>query len=320
MNHASGRLSELIGSSPSVKLTPFFGLSRTPHGLLDMCTPAMAAVLWLGGFPPTPVVLVGIVTAFAGYTAVYALNDIVDCRIDRERFSVSSEDPSYAARVDEILIRHPIARGILSFNSAVIWFIAWAGIALAGAFWLNPFCCLLFLVSSFMETLYCKLLRISHWRIVPSAIVKATGGIAGVYAVDPHPATGFVAILFLWLATWEIGGQNIANDMVDMDTDIKVSARTTLTVLGLNESVFVLLIGVSMATLAGIAVYWFSGKGIGLFYLFGAGVLSWKLLLEPAREVYKSPSPETAASLFNRASYMPAAFLMAALISTALPF
>ena len=63
----------------------FLALSRTPHGILDMATPALGALLWLGAFPPWPVVVIGLLTAFAGYTAVYALNDIIDFRVDKER-------------------------------------------------------------------------------------------------------------------------------------------------------------------------------------------------------------------------------------------
>ncbi|MBI5248981.1 MAG: UbiA family prenyltransferase [Desulfomonile tiedjei] len=314
MNQVSSRFSEALNGLPSINLKLFLGLSRTPHGLLDVCTPAMAALLCLGSFPPASVILVGLMTAFAGYTAVYALNDLIDFRIDKERLTVT-KDPLEVLRVDEVLMRHPVARGALSFRSGIIWFAAWSLIALVGAYWLNPFCALLFLISSSMESLYCKLLRVSHLKIIPSAIVKATGGLAGVYAVAPNPSTGFLAVLFLWLAAWEVGGQNIANDIVDMEEDAKVSALTTLTVLGLPESVFMLLAGVSMAALAGIAIYWVAGNGIGPFYLIGAAVLSWKLLLEPARGVYYDPTPVTAAALFNKASYMPAGFLAVVVVS-----
>ncbi len=56
MNQVSVRLSEWLGGLSSINLRLFFSLSRTPHGLLDMCTPAMAAMLWLGSFPPVSVV------------------------------------------------------------------------------------------------------------------------------------------------------------------------------------------------------------------------------------------------------------------------
>jgi len=67
------------------RLELFLALSRTPHGLLDMTTPCLAALLWLGAFPPFKVILVGLLTVFAGYSAVYALNDLIDYRSDKKK-------------------------------------------------------------------------------------------------------------------------------------------------------------------------------------------------------------------------------------------
>jgi 4-hydroxybenzoate polyprenyltransferase len=276
----------------------FLGLSRTPHGILDVATPAMAALLWLGHFPPLSVVVVGLFAAFAGYTAVYALNDIVDYRIDKQRLT-GTEDSAEIFHVDEIMVRHPLAQGVLSYSSGLAWCAFWAFAAL--------------------ETAYCLLLRVTHLKIIPSAMVKALGGLAGVYAVDPDPSLSFTALLFLWLAAWEVGGQNIANDIVDTDGDARVGARTTSTVKGITESVFRLLVAVSMAAVGGVAIYWVAGAGVDWPYPIGAAILGWLLLLKPAKQVYYDPGPATAATLFNRASYMPAGFLILVLISIYLP-
>ncbi len=115
MNQVSGRVAEVVSIIPSIHWKLFLGLSRTPHGLLDMCTPAMAALLWLGGFPPASVVIVGLITAFSGYTAVYALNDLVDYRSTGKRLS-SRRDRDEPFDVDQILIRHPVAQGALPFQ------------------------------------------------------------------------------------------------------------------------------------------------------------------------------------------------------------
>lgn len=317
-NQPVGQVVEPERSVPVVRWKLFFGLSRTPHGLLDVATPAMAAMLCLGHFPPVSVVVVGLITAFAGYTAVYALNDLVDFRVDQERVA-GTKAPENSHRVDEIMARHPVAQGLLPFRSGFIWFTVWAVVALAGAWWLNPLCAALFVGSAALEITYCKLLRITHLRIIPSAIVKATGGLAGVYAVASSPPMGFVAVLFLWLAAWEVGGQNIPNDIVDMDSDKRVSARTTLTVKGVRESTFRVVAAASMAALGGIAIYWPAGTGLGWIYPAGAAALGWKLLLEPARELYYNPCPATAAALFNRASYMPVAFLVLTVVSIYFP-
>ncbi|HSO67747.1 MAG TPA: hypothetical protein VLP30_07820, partial [Desulfatirhabdiaceae bacterium] len=65
----------------------FMALSRTPHGVIDMATPCFAALIWLGEFPSFGVTLLGLITAFAGYTAVYALNDVIDYANDRMKLA-----------------------------------------------------------------------------------------------------------------------------------------------------------------------------------------------------------------------------------------
>ena len=174
INESANASTEPRGSYRPFKWTLFLGLSRTPHGILDVATPAMAALLWLGHFPSPAVVVVGIITAFAGYTAVYALNDLVDYGIDKERLALR-QDTVELFDVDALMVRYPLAQGALPIYSGLIWCIIWALIALAGAWWLNPVCAAIFVVSALMEMLYCKLLRVTHLKIIPSAIVKASG-------------------------------------------------------------------------------------------------------------------------------------------------
>jgi len=296
----------------------FFGLSRTPHGMLDVATPALGAMLALGHFPEVSVIVVGLITAFAGYTAVYALNDLVDYRVDQQRLALKPEAREHFD-LDTIAIMHPVAQGLLPFRSGLLWFLSWSAVAIAGALWLNPLCAALFLASASLEVIYCKLLKITYLKVLPSALVKASGGLAGVLAVDPNPSVGLVAMLFLWLSAWEVGGQNVANDIVDMKDDTLVAARTTATVKGLRESVFILVSAAAMAAFGGVAIHWFAGAGIGWLYVPGAAVLGWMLLIDPAREVYRDPGPRTAAALFNRASYVPVAFLILVVVSMYVP-
>ncbi len=300
------------GPLRSLKL--FLGLSRTPHGILDVATPAMGALLWLGHFPPVSVVILGLITAFAGYTAVYALNDLVDYHIDKERLKVRDR-PEGISHIDEVMMRHPLAQGALPFGAAIAWFLFWVVTAFVGAWLLNPFCALLLVVSASLEALYCKLLRVTHLKIIPSAIVKATGGLAGVFAVDPTPSWGFVCVLFLWLAAWEVGGQNIANDIVDLEEDKLVGAKTTATVKGISVSVFWSIVGVSMAAFGGVAVYWLAGAGLSPIFPLGAALIGYILLLQPAKELYANPGHSTAAALFNKASYIPSAFLVLTILA-----
>ncbi len=111
----------------------FLALSRTPHGLLDLATPALAALLCYGGLPPFGVIALGLLTGFAGYTAVYALNDVVDYRVDQEKLKAAGPGRK-AGYLDAIFMRHPLAQGQVSFGEGVLWVAAWAAVALAGAY------------------------------------------------------------------------------------------------------------------------------------------------------------------------------------------
>src|SRR4030043_416759 len=94
------------------RLNLFLALSRTPHLLLDLATPGLAALLCLGAFPPFGVTVLGLITVFAGYTAVYALNDVVDHRRDKEKLQrVRSLDTEND--LDVTSVRHPIAQDML---------------------------------------------------------------------------------------------------------------------------------------------------------------------------------------------------------------
>ena len=164
-----------------------------------MTTPALGALLWLGRIPSPRIILLGLVTAFAGYTAVYALNDLVDYRTDREKIARCGL-PCSADDLDAVYVRHPLAQGLLSLTEAVLWTAGWAALALVGALLLNPVCALVFLAGCLAETIYCLLFRVSYLRILLSGVVKTAGGIAAVFAVEPDPSPGFLLVLFLWLA------------------------------------------------------------------------------------------------------------------------
>jgi len=128
------------------RLQLFWALSRTPHGLLDMATPALGALLWLGRFPSFEVIVLGLITTFAGYTAVYALNDVIDYRVDKEKIRLCDQF-DMQCDLDAIGIRHPMAQGYLSFMEGVLWTLAWSIAVILGAYYLNPVCIVIFILG-----------------------------------------------------------------------------------------------------------------------------------------------------------------------------
>uniref|UniRef100_A0A7V6A5I3 Ubiquinone biosynthesis protein UbiA n=1 Tax=Desulfobacca acetoxidans TaxID=60893 RepID=A0A7V6A5I3_9BACT len=302
MNHVP-----LSQPSAAHRLKLFLALSRTPHGLLDLATPGLAALLCLGGFPPARVLLLGIITVFAGYTAVYALNDLVDYRTDIAKIKAGRQIE--AGYLDGVLVRHPMAQGLLSFREGLLWALAWTAVALTGAYLLNPVCALIFLAGAILETVYCLMLRVSHWRTLVSGVVKTLGGIAAAFAVNPQPSPVFLVLLFLWIFTWEIGGQNVPNDWHDLEEDLRWRAQTIPVRYGAGGSARVILASLGatvllLPLLQSASPLPFSWHLKLLSLAAGLG-----LLILPAWRLYLEQERSRATALFNCASYYPLVIL-----------
>jgi 4-hydroxybenzoate polyprenyltransferase len=286
----------------------FWALSRTPHGLLDMATPAFAALLWIGGVPSLYVMVLGLVTTFAGYTAVYALNDVVDHRVDKEKLERGGFQ-DYDDYLDAVLVRHPIAQGFLSVKEGLAWSLAWGILALLGAYMLNPVCAAIFLSGALLESVYCLLWRVSHFRTLVSGGVKTTGALAGVFAVDPNPSLVFILILFLCLFFWEIGGQNIPADWTDVEEDRQLNAQTIPVRFGLDRANFIILWSIVLSMTLTVVLFSVTRVRFEIPYILAGVFTGGYLLLTPAVKLYKTKERREVMTLFNKASYYPVALL-----------
>lgn len=292
----------------------FWALSRTPHGLLDMSTPALGALIWLGTFPPLNTIIIGIITVFAGYTAVYAWNDVIDYRVDQEKASIGSlrEADNY---LDAVLPRHPMAQGLLSLREGLLWALGWSLLATVGAYLLNPVCMLIFLAGCGLEAIYCLMLKVSPIRTIVSGGVKTSGAVAAVFAVDPYPSLLYIIALFLWLFFWEIGGQNIPADWADIEEDRQLQAQTIPVRLGTGYAALILLGCIILALAMNIFVFYHSAVGINPPYVIVSLIAGVYLLLMPALRLYISKERSHAMALFNKASYYPLAMLVVVVIN-----
>ncbi|MBI5442488.1 MAG: UbiA family prenyltransferase [Deltaproteobacteria bacterium] len=286
----------------------FLALSRTPHAVLDLATPALGALLCLGRFPPPQVLGLGLATAFAGYTAVYALNDLVDYRSDcsKAQRGLLAGGPD----LDGLFVRHPMAQGLLTYREGLFWVLAWSLAALGGAYRLSPVCALVFLLAAGTEAAYCLLLRVHHLRTLVSGLVKISGGVAAILAVDPRPSPLFLGAFALWLFLWEIGGQNVPNDLADLEEDRELGARTLPVAVGRDRAASLILAILAAVTLLAPVVVRLSPGPDHLLHAGAAVAAGAYLLLVPALRLFGSGSREDAAALFNRSSYYPLAVLV----------
>ena len=284
-------------------LRKFLALSRSTHGVLDIAMPGFAALLWLGHFPSWPVLAVALVTALAGYTALYALNDIIGVKVDREKFAGAGPNPGYSVEASDL--RYPIAQGKLSLGGGIAWFVGWYLVALAGAWWLNPWLVPLVLAAPVLETVYCLMFKVSWWRVLVSGCVKALGPVAAVLAVVPQPSPAWLALMVAWLIAWEIGGQNIPADWNDVEEDRRVGAKTIPLTFGPKVAARAVILALVATIALSLALPAMSPLPLGWAYLVATFVAGVYLLILPGLALARTHDPRSAARLFDRASLYP---------------
>ncbi|MFZ7125289.1 MAG: UbiA family prenyltransferase [Desulfobacterales bacterium] len=298
------------------KLKLFLALSRTPHGLIDMAAPCFAALLWLGRFPSADVLAIGLITVFAGYTAVYALNDVVGFRSDQEKIRGGALSAAVGeGDLDAMMMRHPMAQGALGFGEGLAWSAAWGAVAIAGAAYLNPVCVVIFLFGCILEAVYCLLWRISPFRTLVSGAVKTAGAVAAVFAVDSTPSPVYVAVLFLAIFLWEIGGQNAPNDWTDLKEDRRFGGKTIPVRLGIDKTADIILGSLFLSVVTSLLLLTLSQARIEPVIYLAAGMAAVYLLLAPAWRLHGSRRAADAMVLFNRASYYPLTLLIVTLLA-----
>lgn len=283
----------------------FFALSRTSHGILDLATPAFCALLWLGGFPELKIILLSIFTAFAAYTAIYALNDLVGMAMDREKFSSNEMNAGYSVEASEL--RYPLARNILSFRSGLLWMMFWLILAGIGSYLLNPTIVIILIAAAILEVVYCLLLKVTYLRTFVSGLVKASGPIAAVFVVDATPSASSLLLLFVWLFFWEIGGQNVPADWNDTVEDKRVNAKTIPIRFGADKAGLIVISSLTITVITSVLLPTISPASLGLPYILVSLVIGFIFLLQPAFQLNKNKDGRYAARLFDKASYYPVA-------------
>lgn len=290
-------------------LKPFLALSRIKHAVLDIATPAFCALLWLGRFPPESVTILSLITAFAGYTAIYALNDIVGYKIDKIKMRHDCGVHQYSVEAGDL--RHPLALGVISYKMAVLWMSFWLLMAGIGAYLLNPHILIIFGVAAACEFAYCMLLRVTHWRILLSGFVKSAGPLSAVLVVDPSPSLASLLLLLFWVFAWEIGGQNIPADWNDREEDERIGAKTIPVKFGEGVSRKIVMCAALLTVISSAFLVIISPLALGATYLIWVLLAGTIIIIVPAYSLYSATRITTEpARVFDLASYYPFALLL----------
>jgi 4-hydroxybenzoate polyprenyltransferase len=288
------------------RVRQFFGLSRMTHSILDIAHPALGALLALGAVPSLRTVVIGFLAAFSGFTAVFALNDVMDCRVDCEKMTALGKGKE-CFDLDSVGQRHPLAQGAMPFRAALGWVIAWGALALGLAFLLGPLCALFMAAAAALEVCYCLLLRITHWKAALSGTMVTVGGLAGVFAVTSAPTVSVIAVFCLWAFAWEVGCRNIPNDWSDLEEDEKLGIRTIPVRFGRLRAARLSCVLMGVVFLSALAFPLAAGVRHPLIFAAGAAVAGTFLLVVPALQWLRAQTMKTSLAFFNNACFYPLA-------------
>ncbi len=210
-----------------------------------------------------------------------------------------------------------MAQQQISRAAGVLWIGFLATYAMVVAYYLNPIACALFAAAALLEYLYCKLARVTAWKFPVSGAMVGVGALAGWVALTTEVRPLEMALLFVWMFAWEIGGRNIVNDFADVEEDGRLGIRTVPLVYGPRLAArlafwFLLLIFLTALALA-------PASQLSLAYLIGAILVGVYFLLWPGVRLLRSPTPPEALALFNRASLYPPAMVAVLILSFHLP-
>jgi 4-hydroxybenzoate polyprenyltransferase len=285
-----------------------YGFSRGTQAALSVAQPLIAALI-ADDHPAPPRLAAATLAAFAGFFAVFAVNDILDAPLDRRRFAHIRHYEG--VDLDSVGGRHPLAQGRLSLVMALAWVVGLSTLALVIAALLNWVCVALFITAALLQVAYCRLATVTPYKFLISGVMVAVGAAAGWFAVSTTVDPLRLGLFALWMAAWEIGGRNIPNDLADVDEDAHLGVRTVPVVFGPRASAVVAFGFLLTASAAGCALAYAAWPSFGLIGLTGAVLASGLTLLRPGIALLRRPEPAVALTAFNQAAFHPVCVLAA---------
>ncbi len=292
------------------KMKAVFASSRPIQAILSIAQPGFAALVALKQFPDLITLAIAIPAAAAGFFAVFALNDFWDIDVDRARFSNLRTLEGFD--IDTFIVRHPYAQGIISFKQQIAWIAFNFVVASFLAYLLNPISMYLFWISVALETMYCKLKKITYLKFLATGAMVACGALAGYFAVisSTQVRWGVVGSLFLLFFAWEIGGRNIVNDFSDIEEDQLLGIKTLPSVKGLKHASWVTCLFSLLTIIANLMVAYYAG--LGWIYATVSTIAGLWFMFIPQFKLTRVPSLKQALNAFNKGSVYP--FVISAIL------
>ncbi len=289
------------------KLSYMIASSRPLQAIFSITQPLFAAFLALHEIPELRFLLLFSIGSICGMFSVFALNDLVDHDIDKKIIQTKKEWD-----IDSVFAQHPFTQGLISGNEQILWIVINGLIAAVCLYLLNPFALLLYFLAILLEAIYCKLALVSELKVILAGALVSLGALIGWFAAKGINEPKILFSLGLLFFAWEIGGRNIANDFSDIEQDKKLGIKTIASVYGaITPSRFIVrfaMLTISANILLGLTA------SLGLVYLLITTIIGLILLVMPAINLIKNPTPQEALKYFNKASLYPVFIFLTVLL------
>ena len=305
---AAAEQNDVVERRSAGRFAALIDLSRGHDAVLSLAQPALGAVLAVGGVPGLRVSLVGLAAAICGFLAVFALNGLLDRRFERAPGTPAGIARGVPRRPRAVAERRrPLASAAPGPRLVIVWVVSLGVLCGVLTATLSPLCLAFVCVAVALDVVYCALRAVTAWKTLVAGIAVGLVGLAGWTAAAPLSWRALT--VFGFLALWEIGGRDIARDLVDVDADRRRGATTVATVYGTASAARAACV-LGFATLGATITLPMPGGMLNDLAL-GTGIL---LVAWPGAKLWHEPTSAEAASYVDWVRLYPAAVLAVALL------
>ena len=297
-----GRISEVIRA--------LLGMSRAIVAVFVVAHAGLAAILATGSLPDIRIIFIGVFACFTGTGALIGLNDLLDIPLDRRR--AAEEEERGELDLGSLFIHHPIARGVISVTTGIIWVIFLSVVSIALIYILKPSLWPLFIAIAISVSLYSLMGAFTYWKFLAVATAVTLGALAGWMVVAEPNTTTFV-LFGVWTFLWEIGGRNVPNDFNDVEEDAALGVKTIPVILGRAAAGKIVFITLTASVLVSIPLIIM--LEMPMLFFVGALAVAIYVLLIPGYQLMRDPRPEVSRRLYNKSAIYPLVLLLLLMVN-----
>lgn len=281
------------------------GMSRAIVAVFVVAHAGIAAIFATGSLPDIRTIAIGVFACLFGTGALIGLNDLLDIDLDRRR--MGRDDQSGDLDLGSLFIHHPVAKGVISMTTGIVWVGTLSTLSLALIILLKPTLWPVFFAIAVCVALYSLVGRYTYLKFIAVAMAVTLGALSGWLVVAAANTTTFL-LFGLWTYLWEIGGRNVPNDFNDVDEDAALGVKTIPTILGRETAGRIVFWALAASFAVSVPLMYLAD----IPWLFAIAALAVQvfLLLIPGYALMIDPRPEISRRLYNKSAIYPLILLL----------